>query len=61
MTPEFLEEIPSPALDSCSSTTTEEPRSQQNFAIDKPMTPAPTIVTSNDMLSRSKAHMIILP
>ena len=61
MTPEFLEEIPSPALDSCSSTTTDKPCSLQNFAIDKPTTPPPTIVTSNKILPISKAHMIILP
>jgi hypothetical protein len=41
--------MPSPALDSCSKTTTEYPCSLQNFAIDKPTTPAPIMVTSKNI------------
>jgi hypothetical protein len=46
MTPEFRDEIPSPALDSFSITTTDMPSSLQYLAIDKPTTPAPITARS---------------
>jgi hypothetical protein len=52
ITPEFLEEVPSPALDSFSIISTELPSWLKYLPIDKPTTPAPIIV---------KSKMIILP
>ncbi len=46
MTPEFLEDTPSPALPSFSSTITDCPFSEIALAIDNPITPAPIITTS---------------
>ena len=50
ITPEFLEEVASPDLFSLSSTTTESPRSEAYFAIDKPITPEPIIATSKILI-----------
>ena len=46
MTPEFLDETPSPALDSCSITRTFLPSAATYFAIDNPIAPAPMIAIS---------------
>ena len=46
ITPEFLEEVPSPARDSFSIISTEFPSWLKYLPIDKPITPAPIIVKS---------------
>jgi hypothetical protein len=38
--------MPSPALESLSRTTTDIPSDEQDLAIERPTTPAPTIVRS---------------
>ena len=52
ITPEFLEEVPSPARDYFSIISTELPSWLKYLPIDKPITPAPIIV---------KSKIIILP
>ena len=46
ITPEFLEEVPSPARDSFSIIRTDLPSWLKYLPIDKPMTPAPIIAKS---------------
>ena len=50
MTPEFRDEIPSPALDSFSNTRTFLPFSAEYFAIDSPTAPAPMIAISKILI-----------
>ena len=49
ITPEFLEEVPSPARDSFSMISTELPSWLKYLPIDKPITPAPIIVKSKSL------------
>jgi|TARA_B110000967_G_scaffold210053_1_gene269947 hypothetical protein len=60
ITPEFLDETPSPALDSLSSTTTDMPIPLQDLAIDKPTTPAPITTRSKiiNLLYKKKIREI---
>ena len=46
ITPEFLEEVSSPALELASRTTTSRPFLDTSLAIARPITPAPTITVS---------------
>ena len=59
ITPEFLEEVPSPARDSFSMISTELPSWLKYLPIDKPITPAPIIVKSKITIEKNSNTILL--